>query len=106
MSTSQTINAINIDNPKYQYHQHRRCKVSLPSTSTKFTSSLALVYDYSMSEFMQRLYIILYGTLGSCLWDALHEGNANNAVACLVAPRGYTCDFIQYFMLGGGFQYF
>jgi hypothetical protein len=45
MTASQTINAINIDNPRYQNHQHRRCKISLPSTSTKFTWSLALLCD-------------------------------------------------------------
>jgi hypothetical protein len=35
--------------------------------------------------FMQRLYAVLHGTLGSYLHDALQEGSAD--VACLLAPR-------------------
>jgi hypothetical protein len=37
-------------------------------------------------EFMQRLFVALHGTLGSCLRDALHEGGAD-AVACLHVPH-------------------
>jgi hypothetical protein len=37
-------------------------------------------------EFMQRLFLALYGTLGSYLRDALHEGSAD-AMACLHVPR-------------------
>jgi hypothetical protein len=35
-------------------------------------------------EFMQRLSAALHGTLGSYLRDALHEGNANALVYCLL----------------------
>jgi hypothetical protein len=35
---------------------------------------------------MQRLYVVLHGTLGSYLLDALREGSAD-AVACLRVPR-------------------
>jgi hypothetical protein len=37
-------------------------------------------------EFMQRVYVVLHGTLGSYLRDVLHEGGEAN-VACLLAPR-------------------
>jgi hypothetical protein len=37
-------------------------------------------------EFMRRLSVVLHGTLGSCLRDALQEGGAV-AVACLPTPR-------------------
>jgi hypothetical protein len=38
------------------------------------------------SEFMHRLCVILHGTLGSYLRDALHEGGAA-VVACIPTPR-------------------
>jgi hypothetical protein len=37
-------------------------------------------------EFMQRFYVVLHGTLGSHLRDALQEGSVD-AVACLPVPR-------------------
>jgi hypothetical protein len=38
-------------------------------------------------EFRQRLGVALHGTLGSYLRDALHDGNSDDVVACLLAPR-------------------
>jgi hypothetical protein len=51
-------------------------------------------------EFMQRLPVVLHGTLGSCLRDALQEGGAA-AVAYRPAPRSEVlCDrFIVYYPL-------
>jgi hypothetical protein len=40
-------------------------------------------------EFIQRLYAVLHGTLGSYLRDALREGGAA-AVTCLPAPTPET----------------
>jgi hypothetical protein len=37
-------------------------------------------------EFMRRLFLVLHGTLGSYLRDALHEGGAD-VVACIRASR-------------------
>jgi hypothetical protein len=37
-------------------------------------------------DFIQRVSLALHGTLGSCLRDALHEGDAV-VVACLLAPQ-------------------
>jgi hypothetical protein len=37
-------------------------------------------------EFMQHIFVVLHGTLGSYLRDALHEGSVD-AVACLLVPR-------------------
>jgi hypothetical protein len=44
-----------------------------------------------LREFMQRLFSALHGTLGSYLPDALQEGSADDAVACLPIPRAYAC---------------
>jgi hypothetical protein len=57
---------------------------------------------------MQRLSVVLYGTLGSYMSpyrDALHEVGAV-VVACLPAPRAYgpLCLFLSFF--AGGFHYF
>jgi hypothetical protein len=39
-------------------------------------------------KFIQRLFVALYGTLGSYLRDVLHEGSVDVVVACLLGvPR-------------------
>jgi hypothetical protein len=41
---------------------------------------------YVRREFMQRLYVVLHGAMGSYPRDALKEGGADDVV-CLLAPR-------------------
>jgi hypothetical protein len=60
---------------------------------------------YMRRDFMQRLSVVLHGTLGSYLLHALQEGCAD-AVACLIAPRAKACvaGFFRY-LLPRGFHY-
>jgi hypothetical protein len=56
-------------------------------------------------EVLQRFFVVLHGTLGSYLRDALHEGGAT-LVACLPAPSSYAfvhACFLSFF--AGGFHY-
>jgi hypothetical protein len=49
-------------------------------------------------EFMQRLFAVLHGTLGSYLRDALEEGSVD-AVACLRIPRALACGVFSFLLL-------
>jgi hypothetical protein len=46
-------------------------------------------WDDARRDLMQRLFVVLHGTLGSHLHDALREGNAG-AVACVLASMAST----------------
>jgi hypothetical protein len=57
-------------------------------------------------EFMQRLFYVLHGTLGSYLRDVLHEGRVT-VVACLRAPWAFGFfDSRLVPCLAGGFHCF